>query len=490
MAIDTPMAEHSAQPAQSTPVLRHDELACWLDETAMTLFVQADATHPALAAFEGSRALAGGQLLVHGPLSQANAQAVRQALPWLQPRPLGLVTSAGFGDRLGLATPGHIRALRAVGGRIAPVFAQQSIRENTRTGRTPQQVLDDATWGALAAGWQAPLGADADHLKTTDDIDTCAAAGFTTFTLDPGAHVDSTADGDDTATIEQKVGALPWGALESSPSDLRYRYVGRTIDLGVSGLYLSEAAVLRAAAKYGRAIAHLVALHRHLAGTGVLFELEISVDETDTPTTPAEHCYLALELHRLGVSWVSLAPRFVGRFEKGVDYQGDLAALRADLATHAAIARALGPYKLSLHSGSDKFSVYPLIAAATGGLVHLKTAGTSYLEALRVVATTEPALFRRIVTLARARYDEDKASYHVSARPELMPDSARLSDGELPALLDQFDARQVFHVTFGATLATCGAELRTLLVANREHYAVALKGHFVRHLEPFAGGTS
>lgn len=488
MAINTPLAEPSAQPAGSAPVLRHHGLACWLDETAITLSVLAEAAHPALAAFDGLCAPAGEQILLRGPLSAANARAVRRALPWLQPRPLGLVTSAGFGDRLGLATPGHIRALRAVGGTIAPVFAQQSIRENARTGRTPQQVLDDATWGALAAGWREAVGADADHLKTTEDIDACVVAGFTTFTLDPGAHVDSAADDDDAATIEQKVGALPWVALESAPFDLRYRYVGRTIDLGTSGLYLSEAAVLRAAAKYGRAIARLAALHRHLAAKGVPFELEISVDETDTPTTPAEHCYLALELRRLGVPWVSLAPRFVGRFEKGVDYQGDLVALQTDLAAHAAIARALGPYKLSLHSGSDKFSVYPLIAAATGGLVHLKTAGTSYLEALRVVAAAAPALFRGIAALAREGYEEDRQSYHVSARPELMPDPARLSDGELPALLDQFDARQVFHVTFGATLAAFGAELRTLLATHRDDYAAALERHFVRHLAPFAGG--
>ena len=127
---------------------------------------------------------------------------------------------------------------------------------------------------------------------------------------------------------------------------------------------------------------------RHLvqaAGTRP-FELEVSVDETDQPTSHAEHIYIASELKRLGVNWVSLAPRYVGRFEKGVDYIGDLAAFETDFAGHAAIARQFGPYKLSLHSGSDKFSIYPIAARLTGGLVHLKTAGTSYLEALRTIA--------------------------------------------------------------------------------------------------------
>jgi hypothetical protein len=99
-----------------------------------------------------------------------------------------------MGDRLGLATPGHVRAVRATGSSIAPIFAQQSIREMARTGRTPQQVMDDATWGAFLEGWTGGVGADADHLKTPADIDACLAAGFTFYTIDPGAHVDNRAD--------------------------------------------------------------------------------------------------------------------------------------------------------------------------------------------------------------------------------------------------------------------------------------------------------
>ncbi len=124
--------------------------------------------------------------------------------------------------------------------------------------------------------------------------------------------------------------------------------------------------------------------------------------ETDTPTTHQEHIFFVHELRRLGVQWVSLAPRYIGRFEKGVDYIGDLGALRSDLSGHAAISRALGPYKLSLHSGSDKFSVYPIITEMTGGRVpptagasgrSRRTSGTSSLqsETLGTIPTyTEP----------------------------------------------------------------------------------------------------
>ena len=90
------------------------------------------------------------------PLIPENAAALRERLPWLQPQPLGLVTSFGFGDRLGLATPGHITAVKNTG--IAPVFAQQSVRGNSRTGRTPQIVLDDAMWAVFEMNWRAPWG--------------------------------------------------------------------------------------------------------------------------------------------------------------------------------------------------------------------------------------------------------------------------------------------------------------------------------------------
>ena len=111
--------------------------------------------------FEGeTTGSATGTVLV-GPASPKNAAALRQHLEWLRPRPLGTRTSAGLGDRLGLATPGHVRAVRAVGGfaAIAPIFPQQSIREMTRTGRTPIEVMDDATWGMFAEGWCDGTGA-------------------------------------------------------------------------------------------------------------------------------------------------------------------------------------------------------------------------------------------------------------------------------------------------------------------------------------------
>jgi hypothetical protein len=450
-----------------------------------------------LGEFEGERGEHGGGAFLIGPLSPRNAASLRRHLPWLAPRTLPPGTSAGFGDRLGLATPGHVGALRAVGGSIAPVFAQQSIREMTRAGRSPQAVIDDATWGSFESGWTDAQGADADHLKTAADITSCAAAGFTMFTIDPGEHVDPRADAGSPAEIRAAWDALPWDRLEDSAASMRARLAGRAFDIEGHRVAIDDAALTKAAVKYGRAVAHVVAMFRHLHAIkgDQGFDFEVSVDETDTPTAPAEHVFVASELQRLGVRWTSLAPRFAGRFEKGVDYIGDLAAFDADIRVHAAIARAFGPYKISLHSGSDKFSLYEIAARHTRGVIHLKTAGTSYLEALRAVARIAPDLLRAIYGFARERYDQDRASYHVSATVAAAPDPARVADADLPALLDDFHARQILHVTFGSVLTASrgdgtrvfAEDLRSTLQAHPEVYAECLERHFIRHLRPFAG---
>ena len=430
-----------------------------------------------------------------GEENHANAAALRAALPWTAPRVIGLQKSAGLGDRLGIATPGHLMALRhAVG--IAPVLAQQSIREMERTQRTARDVMDAATWGVFQEGWREGYGADADHLKTVADIDYCSAEGYVWYTFDPRDHVDNDAEIDALAALKIKYEALPWNDLGTSPGVTREQFVGKTWDLGGLVLRMNEEDLLRAACKYGKAIAHLTAMYRHLAaGMGDRpFEVEVSVDETDTPTKAAEHFYIATELRRLGVQWTSLAPRYIGAFEKGVDYIGDLALFEETFAEHVAIAKALGPYKLSLHSGSDKFSIYPIAARVAGDLVHLKTAGTSYLEALRAVARVDPALFREILAFAIDHYEVDKASYHVSAQVGKMIAPQTISDVGLPEVLDQFDTRQALHVTFGSVLTLRDAQgkyvftdrLHQVLGSHEaEHYA-ALEAHIVKHVMPFS----
>jgi hypothetical protein len=418
------------------------------------------------------------------PCSPENATELRKRLEWLRPQPLGLQPSFGFGDRLGLATPGHVRAIRGTG--IAPIFAQQSVRENARTGRMPQQVVDDALWGVFQCGWRDAWGADADHLKTAQDIAPFVAAGYTCFTIDPGEFVENAAHTDTRDTLEHKMLTLPWDALQDSPHAFDARYVNQTFAVNGLALTFTREHALRAAVKYGGAVAHTVNLFQEITRQkqGAPFDFEVSVDETETPTSVTEHFYVANELRRLNVRVTSLAPRFVGRFEKGVDYIGDLDTLRVNLDEHAHIARAFH-YKLSLHSGSDKFRVYSLFASATRGFGHIKTAGTSYLEALRTIARVDPQLFREILTLARERYPTERATYHVSAHLDRVRTSETLRNDELAQLLDEFDARQILHVTFGSVLHQYGAEIHSTLRANEEEYANTLQTHFVNHLARF-----
>jgi hypothetical protein len=317
------------------------------------------------------------------------------------------------------------------------------------------------------------------------------------FTIDPGAHVDNAADQDEGTALTEKVEKLPWYALESCMADCRQAYLGRSFSIGPGmELTFKEETMFRAAAKYSGAIAHTAKLYRHLVTKKGKepFDLEVSVDETATPTSVLEHFFVASELKRLGVKWVSLAPRFIGSFEKGVDYIGSLEQFDKTFAQHAAIARSMGPYKISLHSGSDKFSIYPIIARLAGELFHLKTAGTSYLEALRVVAITDPKLFREILAFAIERYPEDKASYHVSADPGRVPGAEALRDAQLASVLNKFDGREVLHVTFGSVLNAKDENdqyrfrdrLFETLQEHEETYYAAIAKHIGRHIAPFA----
>jgi hypothetical protein len=138
----------------------------------------------------------------------------------------------------------------------------------------------------------------------------------------------------------------------------------------------------------------------------------------------------------------------------------------------------VGNYKLSLHSGSDKFSVYPLIAKYWGERLHIKTAGTSYLEALRVLAKITPDLFLKIYELGCDRYETDRRTYHVSARLDELP-----STDDLPSLLDHFHAREMLHVTFGSALAQFGTEIKQVLMKHETAYLEGLRTHFEKHLQ-------
>jgi len=360
-----------------------------------------------------------------------------------------------------------------------------------RTGRKPSDVMRAVVDALRSTAFAGRWGADADHLKTQEDVNRTAGAGFVFFTIDPSAHVDEQADNYDPGTLRRKFQEIrceiPWVDA----------YRGKTIkiDNGPKIVFGTET-VQRAAVKYGRAISHAAKLAEHIdavmAKRGRRYEIEMSVDETPQPTSLAEHYIIAEECLQVDMKLVSLAPRYIGDFEKGIDYKGDIQTLRRSLDDHAAIARQLGPYKLSLHSGSDKFSMYEVFALATQGMFHVKTAGTSYLEALRVLARHDALLLRRIVEFSRACFETDKATYHVSARLENVAPPAEIrDDAELERLyLDENNGRQVLHVTFGSVLSdtVLRPALRDVLVAEPETYREVLAKHLGKHLKALRRG--
>ena len=382
------------------------------------------------------------------------------------PVPLGLKKSFGFGDRLGLATPGHFAAFQKFN--FAPIFAQQSIREMERTQRTPQEIMAAAQTALGKLGYTGAWGADADHMKLPEHADRTAAAGFCFFTIDPSEYVGK-------------------GALTR---ELESLYLGKEFE--VAGTF-DRTSLYGAAVKYGRALDHIAYLGRHIAKVMAEkpYEIEVSVDETASPTSALEHLFIALELKRHRVkNIVSVAPRFIGDFEKGIDYKGDRAKFEAALAQHVAIARQYGPYKISVHSGSDKFSVYPIFGRLCGELLHVKTAGTSYLEALRVVARTDARLFTELTEFCRGRFDTDRKSYHISTTSAQVASLPKFTGAEEATYLDEVAGRQLLHVTFGSVLTSPQFKPRILETLHKQAglHAELLEKHFTKHLALLSQG--
>jgi len=416
-------------------------------------------------------ALGGG--VYKAALTHENACALRKLFPFTAPV-CGLKNpiSFGLGDRLGIATPGHIDLFRNKD--IFPVFAQQSIRELNLTNRTYEDVLDAVSFAVFREGYKKGFGADGDHLKTVKDIEYALSLNFTMITLDCSEHIKN-----------EKTNNFALSEHYKS------KYINKTFNIEGTSLVFSEAALKECAAIYGDAINFIIEIfNKFFSKDKKTTDFEISIDETVSPTTPLQHFFVAQELLDAGVSFESLAPRFCGEFQKGIDYIGDITQFEKEIKIHAAIARFFG-YKLSIHSGSDKFSVFPFIKNATQGNFHIKTAGTNWLEAMRVTAEKDPSLYREIHNFALTAFSEAKKFYHVTTDISKIPDVSAIKDEELPKLFENNDVRQLIHITYGMILnhkTPNGSfafkdRLYNLWRQNDDAYRNALVKHIGKHLE-------
>ena len=283
----------------------------------------------------------------------------------------------GVGDRFAHQAAAQLQAcvkLAEQGINVIPVW-NKSNREHSFIGSEPQSVYDAAEAAVAALGWDKGWHVDADHINM-DTVDKyLGCSDF--FTIDVADFIGQTPEGDAVAGFVEKhpelIGSVTIEGIDA-PFDISREYVEEV------------------AGKYLRAVAEAGTIYRHIESNKDDFIAEVSMDETDAPQTPPELLIILAALSDEGVQLQTIAPKFTGRFNKGVDYVGDLPQFEKEFNDDlAVIAHAIAKYglpanlKLSVHSGSDKFSIYPIIGAAirrTGAGVHVKTAGTTWLEEL------------------------------------------------------------------------------------------------------------
>jgi len=420
------------------------------------------------------------------PTSHENRLVLNRYFPHTAPQAFGKqMATFGLGDRLGLASPGHIKTIR--GRDVKPILAQQSIRELNLTGRDYKQVMDAASYAVIQEGYTGGFGADGDHLKLEQDIQMSLDLGFTMLTLDCSDHIRNDVEGMSEAELDAAYAALD-EAVRKAYED---RFLDKTFSIGEYSFSFDSASLKKNVLIYGDAIRYMLFIYdKYIKNASRAVDFEISIDETMTPTAPESHYFVARELYDKGVDIFSMAPRFCGEFQKGIDYIGDLAQFEKELALHAAIADHFG-YKLSIHSGSDKFSVFPIIGKYTKGRFHVKTAGTNWLEAVRTVAKVNPGLYRRMHQYALEHFEEAKAYYHVTTDLSKIKPLSEVDDASLPDYMNEDNARQLIHITYGLLLQAKDAEGRLLfkdefyktLIDQEEAYEQSLANHIGRHLD-------
>ena len=414
-------------------------------------------------------------------LTHGNAIALRKYFPYTAPKCLrDEKITIGLGDRLGLATGAHADLLKSYD--VAAVFAQQSIRELNLCGRTYDDVLDDVTYAVFQEGYRQGFGADGDHLKSPDEIKMALDSGYTMITLDCSEHIDNSV-----SRLSRDALEAQYNALDKARRDAyEEKYLNLHIDIEGFAFDISREIIQKTVLIYGGAIDFAEMIFNDFIKDKPDVVFEISIDETLESTEPVSHFIIASELLSRGVRIDNMAPRFIGEFQKGIDYIGDVETFTKEFEVHCAIAARFG-YKISVHSGSDKFRIFRIVGEKAKGRYHLKTSGTNWLEAVRTIAVVNPSLYRRMHRFAEENIEQAKKSYYISAKSENIPDIDLMSDDELPSLLDIPDARQYMHITYGLILNAADrkefySEIYDTLAVHEREYLVSLTAHIGRHL--------
>ncbi|MBN1466470.1 hypothetical protein JXA02_11950 [candidate division KSB1 bacterium] len=407
--------------------------------------------------------------------------------------------SIGIGDRFGQQGKAQLDAIlqaRQLGVQVTPVW-NKSFREHAIIHSEPADTRAEADAAVGALAWDGPYFVDADHvnLKIIDPFIT--VSDF--FTLDVADVIGVKADPTVIQTFVEQ----------------NREYHGRLIPGLEETLQATENLLRHIGEKYLAAIEEAGRIYQHIAARKIQFVAEISMDETDAPQSPVELFFILAAIAQRGIPIQTIAPKFTGRFNKGVDYVGDLERFAREFEQHLAVIQfAIREFslpatlKLSVHSGSDKFSIYGPIRQAMlnfdAGL-HIKTAGTTWLEeliGLAVAGGDGLDIAKRIYRGAFERADELIKPYAsvVDIDEHLLPtpddvdrwDSQHYADALRHDQQHEFynpNFRQLLHVGY-----KIAAEMG-------DHYLEAVKKYekvvaenvtanlFVRHLKPLFIGN-
>jgi hypothetical protein len=405
--------------------------------------------------------------------------------------------SIGVGDRFAHQAKAQLRACMLAQDQrvdVVPVW-NKSNREHVFIGSDPCSVRAAADAAVGQLGWSAPYHVDADHINL-DTVDRfIAPSDF--FTIDVAHFIGQTAGA---ADIDAFLGRHPEliGKLDIAGAPARFT--------------TTRDSVAQVASKYLIAVQEAGTIYRHIAsrrGEGT-FITEVSMDETDVPQSPPELLVILALIADQKIPIQTIAPKFTGRFNKGVDYVGDVSHFAEEFESDiAVVAHAVKRYglpanlKLSVHSGSDKFSIYSAIRSAYRKFdagVHVKTAGTSWLEEL--IGLAEAGADG--LTLAKEVYAESYAHREALCQPyaavididyaklPLPSEVARWSGDEFASTLrhDQacprFDknVRQLLHVGFKIAAKMGDRYLRILEQSEECVSRNVTHNLFARHLRP------
>ena len=411
------------------------------------------------------------------PFNFKNYLTLTDYFPSLKPQPAGVKTSLGCGDRLGLISRAHLEAVKNYP--VFPVTAQQSPRELQKMGRTFPDVLLSAVWGVLESGNPTPFGADADHLKDEEYLRAGIESGFSMYTLDGSGVANYQMLSKSDRELQQV-----FDNMSQEEREIFNHYADRTITLqGGLELDFQKEQFFPLFKVYFPVINFVERMNFILQENLSSYDLEISLDEGEGVTSPEVHFFVAEELHHRGIDFKSLAPRFPGSFEKAIDYQGSIPEFSSSLQHHVTVQQEIGGYRLSLHSGSDKFSIYPVFSQETNQLFHLKTSGTSWLKGLELVAYKDSQLFRKIYELSEKELEENGKAYQISfTKEDIHRDLNTISDKELPALLSHPLIRQFLHISYGSVWRVFNSELSHLFFQYEEEHYRLVRENIERHL--------